>query len=201
MAIKGKHPTLLNVHYVRPDRKKGVKECFQVWYADDNGQVHYEEAAADVDIWIVKEEFRNYTYNKPQELMSHMDKIRCRYSNIRLAIGHAAGEWGESIIRKSYERHDLRIMNQLYAWPYCYGCDFQPEYYYMKQWYDKYPLNKPHLSKAYLDIEVDMIDNRVDMDHVSETAYAPVNCVTVILEDTMEVFTFVLKPFVPSRTR
>ena len=199
MSIKGKHPTLLKVQYVRPDRKKGIKECFQVLYMDDKGEVHYTEEPPMADIYIVKPEFRTYTYNKPQERIDHMDKITCKVSDIRVTIGRAAGHWGESILDKAFSQKNMNIANQLYAWPYCYGCDFQPEYYFMKQWYDKYPLQKPHLTKAYLDIEVDMMDYMVDMDHVSETAWAPVNCATVIIEETKEVFTFVLKPYKPPK--
>lgn len=197
--IKGKHPTLLKVQYVRPDRKRGIKECFQILYIDDNGEVRYAEEPPDVDIYIVKPEFRNYTYNKPQERIDHMEKVRCRFSNIRYEIAKRAGEWGKSILAKAERDRDQKWLNQLYAWPYCFGCDFQPEYYYMKQWYDKYPIQKPHLTKSYLDIEIDQIDYKADMDNVSETAWAPVNCATVIIEETREVFTFVLKPYAPPK--
>ena len=197
--IRGKHPTLLKVQYVRPDRKKGIKECFQVLYIDDRGDVQYTEEPADVDIYIVKPEFRTYTYNKPQERIDHMEKITCKYSNIRYEIGRRAGEWGLSILAKAEQLRDQRWLNQLLAWPYCFGCDFQPEYYFMKKWYDKYPLQKPNLTKAYLDIEIDQIDFKADMDHVSETAWAPVNCVSVVIEQTREIFTFVLKPYAPKR--
>lgn len=197
--IKGKNPTLLKVQYIRPDRKNNIKECFQVLYIDDHGRVQYAEEPADVDIFIVKPEFRTYTYNKPQERIDHMERIRCKYSNIRKVIADHAGDWGKAIVDKSFEVHDQRYLNQLFAWPYCFGCDFQPEYYFMKQWYEKYPLTKPHLTKAYLDIEIDQMDYITDLSNPRDTAYAPVNCVTVILEETMESFTFILEPYLPPK--
>ena len=198
-GIIGKEPTLLKVTYCRPSRQAGQKECFQVIYKDDNGTVRYYEAPPDVDIYIVKPEFRDYTYNKPQERMEKMYKIRTPVSKIRKVIAEQSGDWGKHILQLADARRDPRIECQLYKWPYAYACDFQPEYYFMKNWYEQYPLKTPKLSKAFLDIEVDIMDYVVDMEHIDTTAYAPVNLVTVILEDTKESYTFILKPYVPSR--
>ena len=197
--IKAKNPTLLNVSYVRPNKRLEQKECFQVIYIDDNGEVQYTDEPADVDIFIVKPEYRTYSYNKPEERIEHMDKVRVRYSKIRYKIAEEAGEWGKNIIEQSYQQNDYRLLNQLYKWPYAYVCDFQPEYYYMKQWYDKYPLKTPKLTKAFLDIETDMIDYKIDLDDIPNTAYSPVNLVTVVLDETKDVYTFVLRPYVPPR--
>ena len=172
--IKGKNPTLLSVTYIKPDRKKEQKECFQVIYMDDHGEVHYSEEKAEADIYIVKPEFRNYSYNKPQERIEKMDKIRVPISKIRLKIAEAAGDWGKAIVSRAYETHDQQLLNQLYRWPYAYGCDFQPEYYFMKNWYEKYSLGTPILSKAFLDIEVDQMDYTFDFERIAETAYSPV---------------------------
>ena len=197
--MKDKHPTLLKVTYIRPDKRTGRKECFQVIYADDNGEVHYMEEPAEADIYVVKEEYRDYTYNKPQELIAHMDKIRVPISNIRYKLSELAGPWGKSIRNRATETNDYSLLNQLYRWPYAYGCDFQPEYYYMHDWYKKYPLKTPHLTKAFLDIEIDQIDYMVDTSNLGSSAYAPVNLVTVFLEETKDAYTFILRPFIPSK--
>ena len=197
--IKGKNPTLLSVTYVKPDKKNGQKECFQVIYTDDHGHVHYTEEKAEADIYIVKPEYRNYTWNKPQERIERMDKVTCLISKIPTKIADAAGKWGERIMETAYEKRDFRMLKQLYKWPYCYACDFQPEYYYMKNWYEKYPYHAPKLTKAFMDIETDVIDHTVDFDHISSTAYAPVNCVTIILEATKESYTFILRPYLPPK--
>ena len=196
-GIVGKEPTLLKVNYCRANRDR--KECFQVIYMDDNGKIRYYEALPEADIYIVKPEYRDYAYNKPQERMEKMYKIRTPISQIRNVIAEQAGEWGKRIKQMARDRHDIRIESQLYKWPYAYACDFQPEYYFMKDWYDQYPLKTPKLSKAFLDIEVDMIDYTVDMDDVESTAYAPVNLVTVILEETKEAHTFILRPYAPTK--
>lgn len=195
--IKGKNPTLLKVSYVKPDSKTARKEVFQVLYNDDEGNVYYAEEPAEADIYIVKPEYRTYDLQKPEERIDHCDKVRVPISQIRYRIAKEAGDWGKSIIQQATDRHDFKLLNQLYKWPYAYGCDFQPEFYFMHDWYQKYELKMPHLSKAFMDIEIDMIDYTVDMDRVENSAYAPVNAITIILEDTDEAWTFILKPYIP----
>ena len=60
--IKAKNPKLISVHYLR--RRHEQKECFEVVYLDDNDvpQVTYEEPMAT--IYIVKPEFRDFTYKQ-----------------------------------------------------------------------------------------------------------------------------------------
>lgn len=197
--IKGKNPTLLNVTYVRPNKRNGQREVFEVIYKTEDGEVHKTEEPAEGDIYIVKPEYRDYNYNKPQELIEHMDKVRVPISKIKYTIAEAMGEEGKEIIRRSYQERNFKLLNQLYRWPYCFCCDFQPEYYFMKNWYEKYELKRPVLTKGFLDIETDIMDYQPDLDDIPNTAYAPVNLITIILEETKECFTFILRPYVPPK--
>lgn len=197
--IEGNNPTLLNVRYIRPDKNNGQREVFEVTYKTEDGVVHKSDEPAEADIYIVKPEYRNYNYNKPQERMEHMDKIRVPVSKIRYTIAEAMGEEGKALVQRAYQEKNFKLLNQLYKWPFCYACDFQPEYYFMKNWYEKYKLGRPKLTKSFLDIETDLIDYTLDMDNIPNTAYSPVNLITVILEDTKECYTFVLRPYVPSK--
>ena len=97
--IRGSDPALLNVRYIRGDRKRDIKECFEVIYKDGNDvRVSYEEPLAD--IYIVKPEYRNYDYNKPQEQISRMDKITCKVSEIRKKIAEAIGDSGINFMKQ-----------------------------------------------------------------------------------------------------
>lgn len=198
--ITGKNPTLLNVTYIRPTKDNGNRELFEVVYKTEDGVVHKAEEPAEADIYIVKPEYRNYNYNKPQELISHMDKIRVPISKIRFKIAEEMGQEGEALVERAYRERNFKLLNQLYKWPYCYGCDFQPEYYFMKNWYEKYELGKPKLTKGFLDIETDLMDYTLDMDNISGTAYSPVNLITIILEETRECYTFMLHPYEPPKS-
>lgn len=197
--ILGTNPILLNVTYVRPNGKEGVEEHFEVIYKTEDGIVHKSDEPALADIYIVKPEYRNYTYNKPQERIEYMDKITVPVSRIKYTIAEAIGDEGKALIQRSYQERNSKLLNQLYKWPYCYGCDFQPEYYFYKRWYDQYELKNVKLTKSFLDIETDLMDYSIDLDNVSSSPYAPVNLITIILEDTMDAYTFILKPYKPPK--
>lgn len=197
--IKSKNPILLNVTYIKPSKSNNNEEYFEVIYKDDNGESQLSKEKPDTFIYFVKPEYRNYNYNKPEERIELMDKIKSPISKIRYKIAEEMGEEGKSIIKRSYENKDFKMLNRLYAWRYCYGCDFQAEFYFMRDWYQNHQLPNPKLSVAFLDIECDLIDYTLDLDDIPNTAYSPVNLITVILEDTKEAWTFILRPYEPSK--
>ena len=198
MKRYGTNPVLLNVEYIRPDKKKGIEECFHVVYMDDDGNMKFSEESPEVGVYIVKPEYRNYTYNKPEERISHMDKVMVPFSEIKDLIIKESGEWGRAIKDRSKAMEDYRYLDNLYKWPYCYRCDFLPEFYFMHEWFSQYPLTYPKLSKAFMDIETDIMDYTVDLDNIRDSAYAPVNLVTVIMDKYNEAYQFILHPYKPS---
>lgn len=197
--IKEDNPMLLNVRYIRPSRDSDREECFEVIYKTRDGLVHKVEEPPYADIYIVKEKYRNFTYNKPQERIEKMDKKQVPISKIRYQIANEMGEQGRQFIKNCYETRNFGAINQLYKWPYAFGCDFQPEFYYMKNWYEKYDLRDIKLTKAFIDIETDLMVYELDMDNIQNTAYSPVNLISVTFEETKEVHTLILRPSKPSK--
>lgn len=199
--IEVNNPMLLNVTYFPPPRHgEDDKERFEVIYKTEDGTVHKVDEPAEGTIWFVKPEYRDFNYNKPQERIERMYPVRSTISKIRYNIAEEMGEEGKNFIKQCYENKDFKQLNQLYKWRYSFGADFQPEYYYMKDWYDKYPLPENiKLTKAFLDIETDLMDYQINLDDVPNTAYAPVNCVTIIFSDNLKAYTFCLKPYKPSK--
>lgn len=197
MKRYGKHPTLLNVTYVRPDKKKGIEECFQVVYYDDDGNIRFTEDSPEVCMYVVKPEYRNYTYNKPEERIDHMDKVIVPYSKIKDELIKQSGDWGKAIKDKANALENWKYLDNVYKWPYSYRADFLPEFYFMDEWYSKYELGYPKLTKAFLDIETDIIDYTVDLDNIRDSAYAPINLVTVIIDTYREAYQFILRPYKP----
>jgi len=206
--IHGENPILLSVNYIKPVKEKTdmygntipkVEESFEVIYKTEDGRVYKTNEEALVDIYFVKPEYRSFDYNKPQEKIEHLEKRRVLYSKILWEIATEIGDEGIQFFRNNVNSRDWRALEKLYGWRFAFACDFQPEFYFMKQWYDKYPLRNVKLTKAYIDIETDMMDYSPDLEKLSGTTYAPVNCATVILEDTRESHTFILRPYVPSR--
>lgn len=199
MLVKEEEPMLLNVRYIKPSRDDKQRECFEVIYKTKDGSVHKIEEPPDADIYIVKEKYRNFNYNKPQERIERMDKKRVPVSKIRYQIANEMGEQGKQFIKNCYETRNFGAINQLYKWPYAFGCDFQPEFYYMKNWYEKYDLKNIKLTKAFIDIETDLMEYELDLDNIQNTAYSPVNLISVTFEETKEVHTLILRPSKPSR--
>lgn len=200
--IKGKNPTLLNVTYVRQSRDENgnkLPERFEVIYKTEDGAVHKSDEPPEADIYFVKPEFRDFEYNKPQERIERMDKVRVPISEIRFRIAKEMGEPGREFVARCRDSGQFRDLDKLYRWPYAFGCDFQPEYYFMKNWYEKYELKNVKLTKAFIDIETDLMDYTLDMENIPNTAYSPVNLITLIFEETKEAFTFILKPYKPKR--
>lgn len=196
--IKAKNPVLLNVSYIRPN--KDTKEHFEVIYKDDNNITQKSDEEAETAIYFVKPEYRNFSYNKPEERLERLYPIKTVISKIRQKIADEQGEAGKNFIKQCYENREFGKLNELYRWPYSFGADFQPEFYFMRDWYNKYKLTTtPKLSVSFLDIEADMIDNRIDMDNIPNSAYSPVNSATIIFDQTKESWTFILKPYEPSK--
>lgn len=199
MKRYGKNPTLLRVEYVRPSKRNDHKECFKVVYINDDGVVKYTEDSPEVPIYIVKPEYRTYDYNKPEERIEHMDKIMVPFSKIKQKIIDESGEWGKTIHNKAKAMNNWKYENLLYTWPYVYGADFLPEFYFMHMWFQQYQLKMPKLTKAFLDIETDIIDFSTDLNDIPHTAFAPINVVSVICEEFKEAYQFVLRPYPPQR--
>lgn len=195
--VKNPNATLLNVRYVRPNPDKNIKECFRVVYSTPDGNVHYKDEPANATIWFTKPECRDYDYNKPWEKMSNMYSKTVKISKIRDEITSESGDYGKRIMDIAYKSGDFQYRNQVFKWPYSYGADFQPEYYYIHDWFQTHDFKMPKLTKAYMDIECDGIDHTIDMNHLDSSAYAPVNAVTIINDETNECVLFVLRPYHP----
>lgn len=199
--IKGNNLMLLNMTYIKEDKSKNIKECFEVIYKDvDTNKVYVSYEDPTVDIYITKEEYRDHSYNKPQELMSKLNKVECNYSDIPFQIASAIGKTGLDFMFSALREKDFNKIKHLYLWPYCYKCDFQPEYYYLSRWQKEHELPiKAKPSKAFLDIETDILDNIVDLKNIRNSANAPVNLMTLILDETNESYTFILEPHEPKK--
>ena len=200
--VEAKNPTLLNVNYIEANKDTGVDEHFEVVYRDGNGEMKYVKEPPMVKIYFTKPEFRDHTYNKPHEKMSRLYPVEVPFSKVRKTIEDEMGEEGHRFVRQCIHNKDYKALDKLYLWPYSYRADFHPEFYYMDEWFKKYPTDdsvKPKLTKSYLDIETDQIDGITNIDDIPHSSNEPVNCVTVIMEETMECFTFVLEPYRPKR--
>ena len=121
--ISGSNPILLNCRYFYQisNENNPRPEHFQVLWKDDNGVKHVTEESPNVDFWIVKPKYRNFTYNHSFEDMAKMDKVTVPYSQIRYRIAKEAGEWGKSIVSQATQMGNRQHLDELYRWPYWGG--------------------------------------------------------------------------------
>ena len=194
--IQARTPTLLNVTYHRPT--KDDQERFEVIYKNEDGIVFKADEPAEADFFIVKPQYRDFNYIKPQERIERLERVTCKISKIRDRIAKEMGAPGTAILEKAKIPGNFGYKDEVYRWPYAFAADFQPEYYFMKKWYERYPMKSPKLTTAYMDIETDMMDYTLDMDDIPNTAHCPVNLITVALDETNESWTFLLRPYKPS---
>ena len=199
--IIGTNLMLLNVTYIRPDKRSNIEEAFEVVYKDvDTGDVRLSYEPPLVDIYFTKPEFRNHKHNKAQERIEKLEKVTCKFSEIKFEIAKQIGDSGLTFVKECYQNRDFRALGKLYAWPFAYKCDFQAEHYYISDWAKKYPLPmNAKLTKAFLDIETDLIDHIVDMDNIAKSANAPINLISVLLDSEMTAYTFILEPKEPKK--
>lgn len=197
--IHGKSPQLLNVTYVRPSKFTEDKECFEVIYYDDDGNLRKSDESPEVDIYFTKPELREpSTYHRPEVRLDRLEKHRVPFSKIKKEIENEMGEIGHQFYRSCIAEQRYRDLDDLYLWPHSFRADFQPEFYYRHEWHRRYGLpSKVKLTKAFMDIEVDQIDDMTNFDDIANSAVCPVNCTTLIFEESKEVFTFVLRPYEP----
>lgn len=126
-----------------------------------------------IEVWITKKEYRNYNYIK-----NFFEKSKCypllvsykyRYQEVAKHLGITPDE------AKCH--------------PYIFQIDMQIEHFYLINFIIEYKTDKvKKLSIGYLDIENDIIQ----VDRFPEPGEAPINAVTFIDENTLNVYTLVL---------
>lgn len=200
-SIVGNSPTLLRSKYIRPNRKRKIDgDYFEVVYKSEDGVTRRAEIPAEITIYFTKPEFRNHdNINKTEEDMHKLQPVQVMFSKVIQRIAEEIGEAGENYVKYCFENRDYKGLKKLYAWPYVYKADFQPEFYLMQEWFAKYKMpSKINLTKTFADIEADLIDYPIDMNNI-RYSNAPVNLITATSEDLKEVYTFVLKPYKPPK--
>ena len=182
---------LLDVQYVRPNRKEGKPDyLYLIWKDLLTGQ-KYTSAIPEpkMEIYFEKPEFRNFNYNKNYEVMDKLDKVVTKYTNIIPTIANDMGDAGKNYLSRIYETKDFKRLNDFMLYPYSFGADYGIREFYRIMWLRTLDNDKVKpLSKVFMDIEADSID----IEGFTDAKTCPVDLVTVIDKDTMESYTFAL---------
>lgn len=187
--LKGKNLMLCDMLYQRPTKFSEYHDYMNVIYRDlDTGEKHLLTIEdPEIDIFVVKEEFRNFKKTRHYMSYDKCDKITCKYKDVFKTIADVMGPEGRDFLRqRSWSDRKL-----LYKYPYVLGADIDIEAFYRAKWF--YELDndsRKFVSKAFSDIEVDQINFEGAM---AKDGECPINAITIIDKESMTSHTFLLR--------
>lgn len=185
-ALKGRQLMLCDVIYQRGSKKTDWKDYINIIYRDmvTGKKDMYTIEEPEIDIFIVKEEYRNF--KKPRHFIEK-DKVETKtvkYKNVLWEIAKIGGEG----TMEFYKTHSMKERKDLYKYPYVLGADVPIETYYRCLWNEQVGnCEKVDIHKAFLDIEVDQINYE---GNIAKKGECPVNAVTIIDDKTDISYTF-----------
>ena len=175
-----------------PPRKENDREdTLDIIYKTiSTGEKHIKSIKIpQIEIYFVKEQYRNYTHNKTFMEISKCDKHTCEYRKLTRYIAENAGPDYVNEYKRMLESGQYRDIQKFHTYPYVFGSDIGIETFYRVNWLMEYDNDKPkRLTKIYLDIEVDTID----IVGFCRDGECPINAVTIVDEITMTSYTFLL---------
>ena len=183
---------LVNTLYHRASRDNDYTDYMDIIYKDlDTGEKFLKTLEnPKMEIYFANENARDYNYNKSfMELHNTYSKI-VPYKNLEMEIAKEAGDNYVKMIQECRRNRNMSSVRNIHKYRYCFGSDYDIENWYKIQWMLEYHNEKQkHITKQYLDIEVDSIDVK----GFPRDGECPINAVTIVDEETMGCHTFVLR--------
>ena len=182
---------LIDVHYHRPSRETDWKDSLDIIYKDTDTQEKFIETikCPEVEIYFTKEEFQNYNFNKSFLPLEEAEVHTVPYKDLEFYIAKQAGPEYLSHI-KGLAKTNRGAMKNIHKYRNVFGSDYDIENMVRIQWllHNDSDTPKP-ITKQYLDIEVDSID----IAGFPKPGEVPINACTIIDQNTMQSFTFLLR--------
>ena len=183
--MDSKNLMILNTYYDRGGYDMNIgDDVLDIIYKDiDTGKKYVETIKnPDIEIWIVKPEFRTYSHIKDFEEIDRCIPVKIKYKSRYKALA--------KILKVPYE--------QVKFSPYIYQADMDICHFYMMQFSLEYGnTSDKTLSIGFLDIENDIIN----VTGFPEPGEAPINAVSYMDVNNMQMYTLILTtdnlPIVP----
>jgi DNA polymerase elongation subunit (family B) len=145
----------------------------------------------EMEIFFVKPEFRNFDYNLSAIERDKTSPKKVKFRNVINEIAkEAGGEW-DKYRKECIEQGQYRAMKNLQHYNYVFGSDLELPDYYRCMWNINYhnPDLKVHLTKSFLDIEVDGIESK----GVPVDGTCPINAVSLTDGESKTCYSFLLR--------
>lgn len=182
---------LIDIIYHGARKQNDFIDALDIIYKDiDTGKKHLKTIEEpEIDIYITKEEYRDFEYNRSFIELDKCEKHTCKYRTLQWYIAKQAGEHYVAELKRMVQSGNSRDIQKIHTYPYVFGSDIPIDAFYRANWLLEYDndSNKP-LTKIYLDIETDTIN----FNGFAKHGECPINAVSVIDEDGRAVYTFLL---------
>lgn len=150
---------LHNVIYHRGKKETEWKDAIDIIYTNlrTGEKKLHTIVEPEIDIYFVKEEFRNYRHNKAY---MEIDKCECKRVKYRHLIYEIAKEGGpelQNVLNECKASGNYQAMNNILKYRYVFGVDIKPEALYRIYWKYFYDNSLPKkVTKTFADIEVNI---------------------------------------------
>lgn len=191
MKINKESSMLIDVQYIKPNRKNGTDDYLYLIWKDMDNDEKYMQAIKEpkMDIYFEKPEYRNHLYNKNYADIDTVEKKTVTYKNIIYEIANDIGDSGKQKLNDCFTTRNYKGLKEFMMYPYVYGADYDIRVWYRYKWMKSFDNDRPKkLSIGFLDIEVDTLESTGFPDPI----FDPIDLVTFIDITHNNSYTFIL---------
>ena len=191
MKINKESSMLLDVQYIKANKKNGTKDYLYLIWKDMDSDEKYMQAIEEpkMDIYFEKPEFRNHLNNKNYATIDMVEKKTVVYKDIIYEIANDMGDRGKQKLQDCFTTHNYKGLKEFMMYPYVYGADYDIRTWYRYQWMKYFNNDRPkNLSIGFLDIEVDTLEST----GFPNPVFDPIDLVTFIDITHNKSYTFIL---------
>lgn len=191
MKINKESSMLLDVQYIKANKKNGTKDYLYLIWKDIDTDEKYMQAIEEpkIDIYFEKPEFRNHLNNKNYATTDMVEKKTVVYKDIIYEIANDMGDRGKQKLQDCFTTRNYKGLKEFMMYPYVYGADYDIRTWYRYQWMKYFDNDKPkNLSIGFLDIEVDTLESA----GFPNPVFDPIDLVTFIDITHNNSYTFIL---------
>lgn len=183
---------LVNVIHHRATKDTNWKDYLDIIYKDlrTKEKKVITIDSPEMDIYFVKEEARDFEYNKSFIELENLEQHTCKFKDLPFYIANQAGPEYMNFIKDAIQKRNRGTIPNIHKYRYVFGSDYDIENWYRIWWYLNMDNNKPKpLTKQFLDIEVDSID----VEGFPKPGECEINAVTIVDENDLTSFTFLMR--------
>ena len=185
---------LLDVKYATMKNENNKKEDYLMLLLKNvvtGEKMVYNIKEPEMEVWFMKEEFRNYTHNLTHTDIDKTYTKKFKYKNLIFDIAKEAGPQYQNYVKQCFEQRKYKSAKNVHRYPYVFGSDLDIENYYRIMWRIHYHNENIKIENTTLmiDIEVDGIE----FAGIPLEGEVPINAISITDKEDKECHLFLLK--------